>query len=284
MEKTMNIKEQHLSLSKPISGWFSVGIIALGFIALYLLNYLVPLDRYNYTTRLWEWTLLALSAGALLVIAIRWRSIPITAAQGGAVLGLISGWSYLLHSTGLRLAVIEGTAVWLTFMAGTALFRSLKEGAVPAFKPPFSGIARRIGLGILAAAPLVVVNNLFFYMQNGAPRFENIFVSAATALSPAIHEEAVFRYFVLAVCFTLLKGSTHPRFAMAAALFMAVVPHSLLHFPDLFLQNPMMGVGMLVATSLLFGLPMALLQVKISFESAVAFHWFIDFLRFWFGY
>jgi hypothetical protein len=65
---------------------------------------------------------------------------------------------------------------------------------------------------------------------------------------------------------------------------MAVVPHSLLHLPDLFLDNPLMAVAMLVATSLLFGLPMALLQVKRSFETAVAFHWFIDFIRFWFGY
>ena len=29
---------------------------------------------------------------------------------------------------------------------------------------------------------------------------------------------------------------------------------------------------------------MALLQVRRSFESAVAFHWFIDFARFLFGY
>jgi hypothetical protein len=41
---------------------------------------------------------------------------------------------------------------------------------------------------------------------------------------------------------------------------------------------------MLVATSLLFGLPMALLQVKRNLESAMAFHWFIDAFRFAFGY
>ena len=68
------------------------------------------------------------------------------------------------------------------------------------------------------------------------------------------------------------------------ALVLAVVPHSLNHLPDLFLENPMMGLAMLVATSLLFGLPMAVLQIKKNLEAAVAFHWLIDFARFLFGF
>ena len=32
------------------------------------------------------------------------------------------------------------------------------------------------------------------------------------------------------------------------------------------------------------GLPMAVLQVKRNLETAIAFHWFIDFARFLFGY
>jgi hypothetical protein len=280
----MNTKEQYFGATRPVSGWYILGLIALSFTALYLLNYWIPLDRHNYTTRLWEWTVLALAIGALLVIAFHWRTVrPITVLVG-ALLGLISTWSYLLHSSSMRGGFIEGIAVWLTFTGGTALFQRLNERTVSAFKLPWTGIVRRIGFGILLAIPLVVVNNLFFYLQNGAPRFENVFTSAAAALSPAIHEEAIFRYFILAICFTLLRGSSHPRLAMAVTIFMAVMPHSLLHFPDLFIQNPLMGVGMLMATSLLFGLPMALLQIKSSYETAVAFHWCIDFLRFLFGY
>ena len=41
---------------------------------------------------------------------------------------------------------------------------------------------------------------------------------------------------------------------------------------------------MLTMTSLLFGLPMALLQIKRDLASAIAFHWLIDFMRFLFGY
>jgi hypothetical protein len=227
---------------------------------------------------------LALAAGALVVIAFHWRTIRSITVWIGAGLGMVSGLSYLLHDPSILGGITEGIAVCLTFLAGAVLFQTIKKHTVSAFQAPLPGIARGLGFGILVAIPLAAVNNLFFYLQNGAPHFQNLLTSAAEALSPGIHEEAVFRYFILAICLALLQNSAHPRLALAAAIIMSVVPHSLLHLPDLFLTNPLMAAGMLVATSLLFGLPMALLQVKRSFETAVAFHWFIDFVRFYFGY
>jgi hypothetical protein len=43
-------------------------------------------------------------------------------------------------------------------------------------------------------------------------------------------------------------------------------------------------VAMLFVTSLLFGLPMAVLLIKKNLEAAIAFHWLIDFARFLFGF
>ena len=100
----------------------------------------------------------------------------------------------------------------------------------------------------------------------------------------AIAEEIVFRFFVLALCLYQLGASPSRRLVTAATVTLAVVPHSLNHLPDLFLQNPLMGLVMLAATSLLFGLPMALLQLRRSLETAIAFHWLIDFVRFLFGF
>ena len=277
-------RTEGIAPTKAVSGWAGVGLMALGFVLLYLLNYLVPLRYSNYTTRIWDWAELALAVGALIVIAFQWRAIRVSTVWIGAALGLVSGWSYLIDDSSLRSGFTEGIAISLTFIAGTVLFQNLTDHTVAAFRHSWAVTIRNLGFGILLAVPLAGLNNLYFFLQNGAPRFSNIFVSAAEALSPGIHEEAVFRYFVLAICFTLLQGSTHPRLATVAAIAMAVVPHSLLHLPDLFLDNPWMAVMMLIATSLLFGLPMAVLQVKRSFETAVVFHWFIDFIRFWFGY
>ena len=277
-------RTERVVTTKDVSGWAGVGLLTLAFATLYLLNYLVPLKYTNYTTRIWDWTLLGLAIGAGAVTAFQWRAIRGSTVWIGGVLALVSGLSKYLDDRSLRWGVIEGIAVWLTFIAGTLLFQTLKEHTIAAFRPPLADFARRLGVGILLALPLAVLNNFYFYLQNGAPQFRNILISAAEALSPGIHEEAVFRYFILAVCFTLLRHSAHRRLALATGVALAVIPHSLLHLPDLFLENPGMATGLLAATSLLFGLPMALLQIKRSFESAVVFHWFIDFARFLFGF
>jgi hypothetical protein len=277
-------RTERVEATQEVSGWIGVGLLTLAFATLYLLNYLVPLKYTNYTTRIWDWTLLALALGAGVVIAFQWRAVHRNTVWIGGALGLVSGLSNYLDDRSLRWGFIEGLAVWLTFIAGTLLFQTLKEHTVAAFRPPLTDIARRLGVSILLAIPLAVLNNFYFYLQNGAPQFQNISVSAAEALSPGIHEEAVFRYFILAVCFTLLQHSVHRRLVLATGVALAIIPHSLLHLPDLFLENPGMAVGLLVATSLFFGLPMALLQIRRSFESAVVFHWFIDFARFLFGF
>jgi membrane protease YdiL (CAAX protease family) len=180
--------------------------------------------------------------------------------------------------------VQEGLAVWSCYLAGAVLFKGLQTGRIPAFRPPAAAVARSLALGVVLALPLAVVNNLYFYTTTGALRFQDPLSSALEALKPGIAEEVVWRYFILALCFTLLKDSPRRRLATAAAVALAVVPHSLNHLPDLFLQNPIMGLVMLLLTSLLFGLPMALLQVRRNLETSIAFHWLIDFARFWFGF
>jgi hypothetical protein len=277
-------RTERVVATKEVSGWAGVGLLALAFVALYLLNYLVPLKYTNYTTRIWDWTLLALATGAGITIAIRWHAIRGSTVWIGGALGLVSGLSKYQNDPSLRWGVIEGIAVWLTFIAGKLLFQTLKEHTITAFRPPLPEFGGHLTIGIVLAIPLAVLNNFYFYLQNGAPQFRNILLSAAEALSPGIHEEVIFRYFVLAMCFTLLRRSTHSRLVLATSVSLAVIPHSLLHLPDLFLENPGIAVGLLVATSLLFGLPMAILQIKRNLETAIAFHWFIDFARFLFGF
>jgi hypothetical protein len=202
----------------------------------------------------------------------------------GLALAILSTLSHWLHDPSLSWGLQEGMGVWVCFLAGGILFKKQEAISVPAFQPPLAGIGKSILLGILFAIPLAVINNLYFYLNAGTIHWQNVFYSAFEALSPAIHEEIIFRFFVLALCLDLLKSSTSPRWATVIAVFLAVVPHSLNHLPDLFLENPVMGLMMLTVTSLLFGLPMAILQIKRNLETAIAFHWFIDFVRFLFGF
>lgn len=259
-------------------------MIALAYFALYGLNYLLPLSASNYTTRIWAWSQAALMVTALLV-AFRNRSLikPGDILLGSA-LGTFSALSHSFHDPSLRQSFLEGISVWICFLGGVSLFKNMKAISVPAFQFPLAKIGLSILFGILVAIPLAVLNNLYFYMNVGAIHFQNILFSAFEASSPAIHEEIIFRFFVLALCISLTPSSASPRLRMGVALFFAVVPHSLNHLPYLFLQNPLMSLFMLAATSLLFGLPMALLQIKKNLETAIAFHWWIDFMRFLFGF
>jgi membrane protease YdiL (CAAX protease family) len=277
-------------MKKPFHpGWTSVIGMALIYAALFSLNLVVPLASSpvfhynNYTTRIWSWSEFAL-AGAAMVVLFKWRRVSVQSALLAALLASLSGVSIYWRNNGLVDAAQEGLIVFLTFLAGSALFQQRHGQTIAAFQDGPVNIIRSLLFGIAVAIPLAVVNNLFFYFSSGNAAFRDGFVSALLALSPGISEEIIFRYFVLALCNQWLQGESKRPLGFFTVVFLAVVPHSLNHLPDLFLTNPAMALFMLATTCLLFGLPMALLQVKRNLETAIAFHWFIDFARFLFGY
>jgi hypothetical protein len=63
-------------------------------------------------------------------------------------------------------------------------------------------------------------------------------------------------------------------------LGLLVVPHVMVHLPEVFLSNPfeaLVSLGLLV---LLFAVPMAVLQLQRELLAAVSLHWFINVVRF----
>lgn len=266
-----------------LMGWFGIVAIVVFYTGLYTANYWLPIEHINYTSRIWEWSQTTLTIAAGLVILARWRSLTLPPLLLGFALATLSALSHWQHNPSLSWSAQEGLAVWACFVAGIILFKN-QAVSISAFEASRLGIGKSLSLGILFALPLAVVNNLYFYLNADSVQFQNGFASAFEALSPAIHEEIVFRFFVIAVVSSLIQFCVSDRWMTLIAIFLAVVPHSLNHLPELFLDNPAMGLFMLAATSLLFGLPMAFLQVKKNLETAIAFHWFIDFARFWFGF
>lgn len=270
--------------TKRSLGWIGVGLIALAYMLLYSMNFWMPLVWSNYTTRIWDWSQMTLTLVALLVLIVRRQKVSTGVLLLGLILGTISGFSHSLHNPDLAGSLKEGLGVVICLVAGVVLFKDISQAVVPVFQGSWTQVARSLLVGIALAIPLAAFNNFYFYMNSGSIEFTNWMYSAFEALSPAIHEEIIFRFFILALTYDLLKDLPPSRWMTVTALFLAVVPHSLNHLPDLFLQNPGMAVILLVATSLLFGLPMAMLQIRRNLESAIAFHWFIDFARFLFGF
>lgn len=270
--------------ARRTQGYLGVAALALGYVTLYALNYWVPAGNSNYTSRIWNWSQMVLMILAGLALILSRRHLRLRTVLMGLLLAALSTLSHGSRPSSILWSLQEGVAVWLCFSAGVVLFQENELVYIPALQPPLANLGTSILTGILLALPLAVINNLYFYLAAGGFRSQNLFISAFEALSPAIHEEIVFRFFLLALILHLLKYSTSHRLAMAIAIFLSVVPHSLNHLPDLLLENPLMGCALLAATSLLFGLPMALLQIRRNLETAMSFHWFIDFARFLFGF
>jgi hypothetical protein len=279
----MLFKNTSSTQRNKIAGLIGVASILLVYSALYIINFLLPLENINLTSRIWNWSQTALTVTAIIVILVHWKKVTLRTVLIGLALGLVSAVSHWQHDPYIFWCAQEGLAVLFCFVAGVVLFNG-RTVTVNAFAMSPVNQLKNAGLGILFALPLAALNNLYFYLNSGPVEFKSLLGSALEALSPAIHEEVIFRFFMLALVIYLLRFNLPDRWVMVTAVFLAVVPHSLNHLPELFLQNPVMGLVMLLATSLIFGLPMALLQIKKDLGSAIAFHWFIDFARFWMGF
>lgn len=107
-----------------------------------------------------------------------------------------------------------------------------------------------------------LINDLAIYLTYTNKQINNfkafsvfsIFSEAKSALSPGISEKIIFHFFLLAFVVDMFKGDIpKKKFALSLTYLLTVVPHSLIHLPDVILSNPPMALFQLVFTSVLFG-------------------------------
>ena len=58
-----------------VTGWIGVAGIVFAYAALYAINYWLPIDRGDYTSRIWNWSQAALTLGACLTLIVHRRSV-----------------------------------------------------------------------------------------------------------------------------------------------------------------------------------------------------------------
>ena len=86
--------------------------------------------------------------------------------------------------------------------------------------------------------------------------------SAIFALKPAIAEEVIFHFFLLAYVNYLLRGKADTRFKNLLIYILLIIPHEMLHYPDMFIKSPGLAVIMCILNGVLSGFPMVLLMKK----------------------
>ena len=152
---------------------------------------------------------------------------------------------------------------------------------VPIFKEKnFKGILESIILTIACGGVLGIIN-LFLGMSQHKLSLSFSHIHLTTTLRAGVSEEITFRLFMFAICVYLLKGNPKSKIENFLCYIIMVIPHVLLHFPNIIATTDISSiVGSVIILSLLFGLPFALLQRKRDLFSAIAAHTLVDLIRF----
>ena len=278
------MKCRYVKLFKKYSDDWKYFIFWCMFTLLYVIGIIIPLEitphYHNFQSRVWNWTEILILLLAVYYI-IRAKSFQWKQAVIALLLGAICLFSLFRDPRTVDI-IVTSVCVIVTFYAACRLYELADIENVSIH----IGIVKSIqyfGLGAVISIPLAVLNVLYFSLSRQI-NMRNMLSSAVFALKPAIAEEVVFRFFLLSYVYYLFRGKAETRLKNVLIYILLIIPHELLHYPDLFVESPGWAVVMSIAGSIVFGLPMALLMKKKNLQMAIGMHWFIDFARFVAGF
>lgn len=278
------MKCRYAKLFKKYSVDWKYFIFWCMFTLLYVIGIIIPLEitphYHNFQSRVWNWTEILILLLAVYYI-IRAKSFQWKQAVIALLLGAICLFSLFRDPRTVDI-IVTSVCVIVTFYSACRLYEladienvSIHIGIVKSI--------RYFGLGAVISIPLAVLNVLYFSLSRQI-NMRNMLSSAVFALKPAIAEEVVFRFFLLSYVYYLFRGKAETRLKNVLIYILLIIPHELLHYPDLFVESPGWAVVMSIVGSIVFGLPMALLMKKKNLQMAIGMHWFIDFARFVAGF
>ncbi len=169
--------------------------------------------------------------------------------------GLLAGWIILRHTGLVREQV------------GTSRF--LSNGTPAAFKAFF--------MGLLISIPWAFLNVL----MGGANQETWIkkWWQPVLAIQPGISEEAWARIFLVPLLFLLFRRVSQPRAAFTAALFVIAYWFAYMHT-----AGGLAGIPSALMIGTLFSLPVSYLCFYRDLETAIGWHFAVDFIKFVFAF
>ncbi len=226
------------------------------------------------------WHMLSLSILLALAIIVVWRKrlTRKLIAAGVMTTVVLLGVEHLL-SDDWGNGLITSVGAGLMAVAGALLLDHTRLTHVRLLEGDFLAGVKSFLWGCALALPPALLNALS--MRQAPPsEFDLMFDQwwkAFYALQPGILEEVWARLLLTTLLYALLRplSAGHPRRAVVGAMLLAATIHGLAHFP-MSLNSPMEAIYV----TLMYGIPLALVYVKRDLETAMAYHFFIDFVRF----
>lgn len=248
------------------------------FIFVFIVNLGVESDT-PATQRMWlvmeVWSLIS-----SIVLLVR-HGLP--AVKQMCLAFILGGLVSLAYLQGNASSIISGFLI--TFMAALAIFSTFtvyRESPILFLRRngKGGGVKGSIAWGLLFGLALGAVN-VGFMLSNNELNFEISLTRFLVSLSPAVFEEISMRTLFFALCFSLLQGRIVTKGQRFTCWFMMVIPHVLIHTPEIFMsQGLITGLVSVVMYTFIFGLPFAYLQWKRDVTSAIIAHGLVDFIRF----
>ncbi len=235
-------------------------------------------------------------AGALFILSkgyhsLRWQDM-ILALVLGAVIGVGMKFATLFSPypffgvvrSNAEQALLRGLFTAITTLGGLVIMRQGGPVQFHAANGTRRGVSRGILVGLAIGLPLAVVNLFALQFTQGRPiNWQSPFAALLDALQPGIVEEVIYRFALWGLLWLVLRNSLPTQAAWLAGL-VATLVHSYAHFDDLFIQSPLVALGMGAVLALIWGLPPLILARRRGLESAIAFHWIQDVARFLAGF
>lgn len=181
-------------------------------------------------------------------------------------------------------AWVRGSFTFLATLGSLAIMRQGGPVQFHAANGNWRDMSRGILLGLAIGLPLAVLNVFALqFTQGQSIQWQNPFAALLDALQPGIVEEVIYRFALWGLLWLVLRNSL-PEKAIWLSGLLSMLVHTYSHFDDLFIQSPLMALGMGFVLALIWGLPPLLLAHRRGLESASAFHWIQDVARFLAGF
>ncbi len=195
------------------------------------------------------------------------------------ILGLVEQMMGEEQSSGLIVPIMTS----IMFLSGVLLLERSRLSQIRLLDGNYLQAGKSFLWGCAMAVPPALVN-IVQVRQMQVSDFDQLFDSwwkSFYALQPGIVEEIWARLLLVTFIYSLLQplSAGRPNKAAVWSIVLAAFIHGFAHFP-LSISNPIE----IVFVSVSYGIPLGLLFVKRDLERAVAYHFFIDLVRFFVVY
>lgn len=226
------------------------------------------------------WLMLLMSMPLSLLIIILWRK-HINKRFILVSLGVLIVLAFVEQILGADMSsgLILPLGAALMFLAGVILLDDSKLSQIHFLKGEYLSSGKSFLLGCLLAVPASLIN--IISIQLSAPsEFDRLFDrwwEPLYAFQPGILEEIWARLLLTTLIYTFLRPikRLHSSNSVIWAIIIAAFIHAMAHYPGS-VTNPLEVIFITV----IYGIPLGFLFVKRDLEHAIAYHFFIDLIRF----